>query len=142
MLAAEVDEKVVGMLGMRKLGPVDGSQLPDQIRAFVNGRQLYEHLKASVLPDYEGNGFFRQLKKKAVELNRQESKNPLWVMHSKNPKVLRESEKYERLRITFEDYRRLRAWKMSDAEAEKLKQKWDMEGWEYWIVDFLKEKEA
>lgn len=129
MVAAKVDGKTVGMLGMRKLGR-------------MNDRQVYEHLKASVLSDYEGRGIFSQMKQKAVELNCEEAGNPLWVVHSKNPKVVGRTERFEGERITFEDYARLRGWTMPPSEMEKVKEKWALEGWQYFLVDFRKQAEA
>jgi GNAT superfamily N-acetyltransferase len=127
MLVAKVDGTFVGMLGMRKLGLLDG-------------RRVYEHLKASVLPDFEGKGIFTKLKESAVRLNLEESENPLWLMHSKNPKViLQMQKKFEYKPIKFEDYAQLRGWDLSDSYFEKLKQQWDMEGWQYFIVDFQKQ---
>lgn len=130
MLVARVDGKVAGMLGMRKLP------------GLFEGRQLYEHLKASVLPQYEKRGIFAQLKKQAVEMNCEESGDPLWLVHSKNPIVLKKTEKYHRRKITFEDYGTLRGWNMSEPYVKQLKEQWEIEGWEYWIVDFLKAAET
>jgi hypothetical protein len=129
MIVAKVDGKAVGMLGMRKLGLEDG-------------RQVFEHLKASVLPDYERRGIFGQMKQKAIELNCEESPNPIWLVHSKNPKVLKNTEKYDRKQITFEDYARLRGWTMPPPAMEKIKQKWELEGWQYFLVDFQKQAKA
>lgn len=125
MVVAKVNGKTVGMLGIRKLG-------------LEKGRQVYDHLKASVLPEFENQGISWQMKQKAIQLNCAESHDPLWLVHSKNSKILGSTKKFERTKITFADYARLRGWQMSQQELDTIEEKWRLEGWEYWLVDFQK----
>ncbi len=127
MVVAKVNGEVAGMLGIRKLG-------------LVGGRQLYEHVKASVLPEYGGKGIFHQLKARALESIFQECPNPLLLVHTRTPTVRHWAESRKHKRISFEEYmERHETWKLSPDRLESLKKKWEIEGWDYFEVDLASE---
>ncbi len=128
MVFVEEDGKLVGMIGIRKLGPVG-----------EGGRQLYEFPRFSILPGDNGKRETRilhKLMKKVQESISKECKNPLVLVHTKRPAVRKWAMRRECHRLTFQDYIDKR--KIRPDEQEKLKKRWEKEGWEYFEVDPLK----
>ncbi len=128
MVFVEEGGKLVGMIGIRKLGPVG-----------EGGRQLYEFPRFSILSgddEEHETRILRKLMKKVQESISKECKNPLILVHTKRPSVRKWALRREHRAITCEDYFKKRD--ISPDAAEELKERWEKEGWEYFEVDPLK----
>ena len=132
MVFVEEDGKLVGMIGIRKLGPVG-----------EGGRQLYEFPRFSILSgdnEEHETRILRKLMKKVQESISKECNNPLILVHTKRPSVRKWAMRREHLAITCEDYFKKR--KISPDALAELKERWEKEGWEYFEVDPFKKKGA
>ena len=132
MVFVEEDGKLVGMIGIRKLGPVG-----------EGGRQLYEFPRFSILSgdnDEHETRILRKLMKKVQESISEECNNPLILVHTKRPSVRKWAMRRKHRAITCEDYFKKR--KISPDALAELKERWGKEGWEYFEVDPLKKNRA
>lgn len=128
MVFVEGDGKLVGMIGIRKLGAVEWEG---------EDRQLYELPRFSILPGYDETTILRQLMMKGQQSILQECKNPIILVHTKRDSVRKWALRREHRSITFDDYVNIR--KLSpDMLPPGLKERWEIEGWEYLEVDPLK----
>jgi hypothetical protein len=132
MVFVEVDGKLAGMIGIRKLGLVKDQQSED--------RQLYELPRFSILPGYDETSILRELIKKVQASILKECTNPLILVHTKRPSVREWALRRVHRAITFEEYFRRR--NISPNAASELKARWKKEGWEYFEVDPLKRNRA
>lgn len=132
MVFVEEGGKLVGMIGIRKLGPVG-----------EGGRQLYEFPRFSILSgDHEEHEtrILHKLMKKVQESISKECQNPLILVHTKRPSVRKWALRRDHRAITCEDYFKKR--NISPDAAVELKERWEKEGWEYFEVDPLKKNRA
>jgi hypothetical protein len=128
MVFVEEDGKLVGMIGIRKLGPVG-----------EGGRELYEFPRFSILSGDDEKReakILLKLMKKVQESILKECANPLILVHTKRPSVRKWALRREHRAITCEDYFSKR--NISPSAAAELKERWEKEGWEYFEVDPLK----
>lgn len=129
MVFVEESGKLVGMLGKRKLGE-------------INGRQLYELPRFSIVGDDEKceTRILHKLMRQMQEAISKECQNPLILVHTKRPSVRKWAMRREHSPITIDDYARLRSWPRPPDEA--LRKRWEKEGWEYFVVDPLQLKKS
>ena len=127
MVFVEEDGELVGMIGIRKLGPVGEGE-----------RQLYEFPRFSILSgDNEKHEakILHKLMKKVQEAIAKECANPLILVHTKRPSVRRWAMRRKHQVITCEDYFRKRGIPLEG--MTEIRDRWKKEGWEYFEVDPL-----
>lgn len=128
MVFVEADGKLVGMIGIRKLGSVKWKDGKD--------RQLYECPRFSILPGYDETIILQKLIKKVQASILKECQNPLILVHTKRPSVRKWATRRDNRSITCEDYANRRNFHPN--ELAEVKERWEKEGWEYFEVDPLK----